>query len=324
MIDMTKSYKKTLKENNAEVFGKYLMYTSSPYWKVMLLGSPNQTLSHATTWSRKGMEIGLLLLADTAKAGEEFMYRLYSDEEARDDKQKKDVVLFRFPVKKKTPYIVVCAGGGYEAVCSHAEGFPTAARFVELGYNVFVLNYRVGGKGVMPKPIDDLARAISFIEENAERFNVEKGCYAVSGFSAGGSLCCLFGSDNYGYSKYNLPKPKALFPVYPVTTSDILYENGEPSKFAKTMCGEKPSKEYIDTFDVISHLDNYPPCYITACKNDDTVPYSQSVRLSEKLNEKGIPNILELGNIGGHGFGEGTGTSVEGWTKRAIEFFESL
>lgn len=323
MIDTNKSIKKTLKENNAECFEKYLMYSKSPLAKMILMATPEQILEGTKTWSKVGMTLGLELIIKAANSGKEFIYRLYSDSECKDDKQKKDVVLFNFPVDKKTPYIVVCAGGAYESVCSLAEAFPVAARLNELGYNVFVLNYRVGGTGVLPKPVDDLAKAVKFIEENAEKFNVEKGVYAVNGFSAGGNLTCLWGSDNYGYSKYGLPKPKALFPVYPVTSTNILHES-EHSKFTTTMCGKNATREYIDSYDVVSHLDNYPPCYIVACKDDDTVPYTQSVLLSEKLSEKGIKNILELGEKGRHGFGEGTGTSVEGWHKRAIEFFESL
>lgn len=323
MINTKKSLKKILRENNAECFEKYLMYPKSFAAKLYLSASPEQIAKGSKVQSVSYLTLGLEKIIEAANSGREFMIRLYSDEECKDDQQKKDVVLFHFPVSKKSPYIVVCAGGGYQAVCSQGEAFPIAARFNELGYNVFALNYRVGGTGVLPKPIDDLARAVSYIEEHADELNVEKGVYAVNGYSAGGNLTCLWGSDNYGYSKYGLPKPKALFPIYPVTGSAILHEKRHKG-FATTMCGKNATYEYIDSFDVRSHLEGFPPCYIVTCKDDETVPYTESTLLAEKLDEKGIRNVLELGDRGNHGFGEGTGSSVEGWYKRAIEFFESV
>lgn len=323
MIDMNKSLKKILKDNNAEEFEKYLMYTPSLMGKMMLSASPETILKGAKTWSREGMNLGLHLIEKTANSNTRCIYPLYFAEECKDDKQKKDVVIMRFPVDKKSPYIVVCAGGGYTAVCSLAEGFPTAARFNELGYNVFLLNYRIGGTGVLLKPLDDLAKAVRFIEDNAEEFNVEKGNYVVCGFSAGGNLTTLWGTENVGYKKYGLPKPKALFPIYPAIGGG-LFEEESRKKFAETMFGKNPSKEIIDKYDAYLHLFNYPPCYIVACEDDDTVPFTQSVALSEKLNELSIKNVLDLGKRGGHGFGEGSGTDAAGWTSRAIEFFESL
>jgi hypothetical protein len=58
--------------------------------------------------------------------------------------------------------LVVCAGGGYMGVCSAVEGYPVAARFNDLGYDVFLLTYRVSEKKIMPKPVDDLAAALKF------------------------------------------------------------------------------------------------------------------------------------------------------------------
>ena len=61
---------------------------------------------------------------------------------------------------------------GNTCVCSLVESFPTAARFNELGYNVFVITYRVLQQELMPMPLDDLAAAIHFIQNNAEQFGL--------------------------------------------------------------------------------------------------------------------------------------------------------
>ena len=51
------------------------------------------------------------------------------------------------------------------------------------GYNAFALIYRPGAQTAC----EDLARAISFIFENAEELEVDTGCYSLWGGSAGGA-----------------------------------------------------------------------------------------------------------------------------------------
>ncbi len=53
------------------------------------------------------------------------------------------------------------------------------------------------------------------------------------------------------------------------------------------------------------------------------VDIQNSKILGAKLEEYGIPYILDIGKTGRHGFGDGRGTSLEGWPERAIRFWES-
>ena len=69
---------------------------------------------------------------------------------------------------------------------------------------------------------------------------------------------------------------------------------------------------------------SYPPSYIVCCEDDNIVPTANSKSLKKRLDLLGILSVLEIGVGGGHGFGEGIGTSVEGWIKRADEFICKL
>ncbi|MBO4837157.1 MAG: hypothetical protein J5564_05630 [Clostridia bacterium] len=46
-----------------------------------------------------------------------------------------------------------------------------------------------------------------------------------------------------------------------------------------------------------------------------------SEKLCEALKQAGIPCRLETGSSGGHGFAEGTGMCMEGWTERAVMWY---
>ena len=46
--------------------------------------------------------------------------------------------------------------------------------------------------------------------------------------------------------------------------------------------------------------------------------------IRERLERNGIPCRLEVGPSGGHGFADGTGMCMAGWTERAVRWYEGL
>ncbi|MDO5445517.1 MAG: alpha/beta hydrolase [Eubacteriales bacterium] len=257
----------------------------------------------------------------------ENVHCVYSEEECEADPAKRDVSVTFIPAKtekKKKDIMILVPGGAYVEVCAVCEGYPVAARLNELGYSAFILNYRVNENGILPKPIDDLAAAVRYIRDHAESFDVEPERYVVCGFSAGGHLITEWGTDNHGYMTYGLPKPAAMFPVYPEVGMDMFAPEYE-EEFRLTMLGDDQSEARKREYSVNEHVsENYPPCYICLCKDDAMVPVENSLSLCRALDQAGVPYRLELDEKGGHGFGDGQGTDAAGWIDRAIEYYESL
>ena len=192
--------------------GKYIIYM--PGFISLLMSQMRINNVESAGWNSESLIYGLQRLEQVTTKGD-CLYRVYTDGECRDDKAKKDVNVIFFPKTEdhgKKPTIIICAGGGYMGVCSAVEGYPVAARFNDLGYNAFLVNYRVSQKKIMPRPIDDLAAAVRFILGRKSQFGLDDE-YVLCGFSAGANLISLFGTDNLGYKKYGLPKPKAMIPV---------------------------------------------------------------------------------------------------------------
>ena len=70
------------------------------------------------------------------------------------------------------------------------------------------------------------------------------------------------------------------------------------------------------------HAEGFPPCAIFVMAGDDLLGHSKLLaRTLEKLQ---IPCRLEIGPEGGHGFADGTGTCIAGWTERAVRWYEGL
>ncbi len=293
-------------------------------------------------WNEDNIAYGLTRLAEISNTYSQYVYRIYPEEEIKLQRNKRDAAVIYFPAKKASklkegsPYIIVIAGGGFKNVCTVLESFPVAAKLNDLGYTAFVFNYRVGGVGVLPRPIDDLAQAIRFINAHEKHFQITGNNYVVCGFSAGGTITALWGTVNHGYKNYQLPKPKALIPVYAGINSNyygnsIMFNDVDPqiSKkkksyfFRKAFGTTNPNK--IAEYNVDEHIDNeYPPCYLCCCKDDPLVSWRNSLILQNKLNDLNIPVEFELGESGGHGYGLGNHVSVKGWVERAMKFIEQL
>lgn len=140
------------------------------------------------------------------------------------------------PAQKRTEdyCIILLAGGAYGAVCTMVESLPVAAKFNELGIDCFCLNYETATpdsfeKGLLPAPLDDLAKSCKLIFET-DKFDYKT--YCVCGFSAGGHIASLWGTNIIGAKKYNLPLPKALLLVYPLITM----ENVKDGPIKRYMC----------------------------------------------------------------------------------------
>lgn len=83
--------------------------------------------------------------------------------------------------------VMVCPGGAF-MFRSPNEGAPVARRLAELGWQSFVVNYRVRPY-TMEEGSLDLARAIRYVRSHAADYGIDSNHIASVGFSAGGILC---------------------------------------------------------------------------------------------------------------------------------------
>lgn len=307
--------------------GKYLMFSCTDNDEMdKEHGGTRLGEIGAMHWDADGTVKGLNNLIRVEKKNRG-MHFVYTEEECKTDRWKREIgFLYLEPEQadENKPFVVLCAGGAYQFVCTMVESAPVGAALNDLGYKVFLVNYRVGGMGVLPKALDDLAANIRYIRSHADEFGINPDNYIVGGFSAGGNLTCTWGMENVGYKKYGIPKPRALFPVYPVTDLLPLLATDESKTFLRFMFGEDFTEETVREYSPVLHVQEYPPCYIVCCRDDSTVDPQNTTALREALEGRNIPNVAEIGERGEHGFGLGTNTDVEGWVERAAAFEQKL
>lgn len=275
------------------------------------------------TWGIESMLKGFRRLQSIVEEGIQTDYEIWSEEDVAAEPDRKDTRLFYFPGDAGKPFVLICAGGAYQVVCSFAEAFPLAARLNELGYNAFVLSYRIMESAHYPKPVDDMAQAIKFIQEHASQFHVAKEHYAVAGFSAGGHLAAEWGTENLGYKNYQLPKPGALFLAYAAIDKSLFMIETFSHHIGKLVLGVNFGPKELDAVNVPEHMGaDYPPFFMWQCKDDPVLSGRDMDLMKEAAEKAGVPYELLTIEKGGHGLGLGLGSPAEGWLEQAVNFWE--
>ena len=260
-----------------------------------------------------------------------YYFKLYDEKERLADTSRENVNFVYLPSDKEgagdKPFILLIPGGGFVNVWSMTEGWPVAAIFNELGYNVFILTYRVSVEASAVKAMEDIASAMKIISSKKDEFGVDPDRYITCGFSAGGYVACLWNTEK-GYRAYGIRKPEAIFPIYPVTSYKLIAAEdwGEDNgmKPVRVMDGVGCSMEEAcnSCFEIPDHVEGFPPTAIFVAGEDELVDPDHSRNLAKALDAAGIPCRLEIGPTGGHGFADGIGMCMEGWPQRAIEWYE--
>ncbi|MBQ8109028.1 MAG: alpha/beta hydrolase [Clostridia bacterium] len=275
-------------------------------------------------------EIGLgIARLYRAADSENWYFPLYSEDECAQNAARRGVSLVWFPSEDPAadarPCILVVPGGGFVNVWNLTEGWPIAEQFNRLGYHAFILTYQVeGGDALLDRNMEDFARALRLIRDNAARFNVNGERYITCGFSAGGYLVCLWNTGR-GYARFGLTKPQAVFPIYPVTSlrEGIRYVSPDDAE-CRRLYGCSIGEALASDFEIPDHVDAFPPAAIFLAAGDELVSPENSRLLAAALERRSIPCRLEIGPTGGHGFADGSGMCMAGWTERAVRWYESL
>lgn len=282
-----------------------------------------------------GIMPSLERICEITEAGKNLVYDVYSEEQIAGLPELNEVKVIHFPGDSDKPFVLVCPGGGYAREWVLVEGYPVAEQLNRMGYTAFILIYRTGQTGLLPKPLDDMAQALAFILKENSRFRVQTDNYAVAGFSAGGHLVTQWGTKENGYLKYGLKKPGALFLGYPGCSTDVFYESLQGSvnpvyyesmkKFLERIGGTDFTKESLRKYSAEYQMDHeYPATYLVHCQDDPVVPVESSYVMKDNLTKHQIRNITRFPERGGHSFGIGNGTGADGWLKEAVSFWEQI
>jgi acetyl esterase/lipase len=214
--------------------------------------------------------------------------------------------------------VIIFPGGGYHINAIKHEGLDIAKKLNEWGVTAFVLKYRIPDDATMINkeigPLQDAQQAISFVRQNASKWNIDPGKIGIMGFSAGGHLASTAATHfkNPVIENTNVSvRPDFLVLGYPVISfSDSIGHTGSRDN----LLGKTPSREkileYSNELQVTSET---PPSFIIHAGDDKGVLPANSIAFYQSLLKHDVPAELHIYERGGHGFGMNNPTSEEKW-----------
>lgn len=230
------------------------------------------------------------------------------------ERQKLDLYL---PEKtdQPLPLIIWIHGGGWQN--GSKDGCPPLRNgYVERGYAVASLGYRLSSHAIFPAQIEDCKAAIRWLRAHAREYSLDSERFGVWGSSAGGHLVALVGTSGeakefeVGSNLDQSSKVQAVCDFYGPTdftafVSTPGYErHATPdSPEAKLLGGAvKDNPEKAAKVNPITYVNaDDPPFLIVHGDKDPTVPINQSELLFAALKKTGVSAHFHTIHGAGHG-----------------------
>lgn len=238
------------------------------------------------------------------------------------------------------PVIVWIHGGALMA--GSRKNLPEVQKkfYLEAGYSIASIDYRLAPETKLPNIIEDLRDAVQWVQRNgAKKLHVDSTRIFVIGHSAGGYLALMTGYvlptppraivSFYGYGDIRgdwYSKPDSFYLTHPrvpeerarqligdstITSSsfetrgDIYLYSRQNGKWPLMVGGHDPEKEaswFYQYCPLKNIRRNYPPVLLLHGDKDTDVPYEQSVLMDKELSAKKIKHKLFTMKDGQHGF----------------------
>jgi acetyl esterase/lipase len=216
--------------------------------------------------------------------------------------------------------VIVLPGGAYVHLASILEGREVADWFTARGFTAFVLRYRMSQKYLLPVPLIDARRALQTVRARARDYHISPDRIVVVGFSAGGHLAGLSGTQ------FVAGKPDAEDPIERVSSKPDFLVLGYP--WLGAISPDTSHLTYCKVVDVMDRCEELrkayspslfvtketPPSFIYHTTDDATVPVEQALSFYEAELKAGVPVEMHIFETGKHGSGLGKGEpSLDQW-----------
>jgi acetyl esterase/lipase len=213
--------------------------------------------------------------------------------------------------------VIIFPGGAYRGLAADLEGREVADWFAARGFRAFILSYRLTSHGyVLPVPLLDARRAIQTVRARAADYHIQPTRIVVIGFSAGGHLAALAGTQ------FVPGDPDADDPIARASSRPDFLVLGYPWLDAITT--DTTYLSYCKIFNLMDTCDalrarynpvqfvskDTPPTFIYQTFTDKTVSPGATVEFYQALLKAGVTSEMHVFANGAHGSGLGKGDAA--------------
>ena len=210
--------------------------------------------------------------------------------------------------------VIVLPGGAYRGLAGDLEGREVADWFAVRGFRAFILSYRLSSHGyVLPVPLLDARRAVQLVRARARDYQVDPNRIVMIGFSAGGHLAALAGTQ------FVQGNPDAEDPLDRVSSRPDFLVLGYA--WLGAISSDTSHLSYCKIFNLMDKCEELrtaytpelfvtkdtPPTFMYHTFTDQTVPIQQALGFYNALVKAGVTSEMHVFANGPHGTGLGKG-----------------
>ncbi|MBX3423194.1 MAG: alpha/beta hydrolase [Pirellulaceae bacterium] len=210
--------------------------------------------------------------------------------------------------------LLFMVSGGWFSIWAPPEQLAKTylAPLLDQGYTVFAVRHGSSPKYVVPEIVVDVKSALKHISERAGDYGVDKSRLGVFGFSAGGHLSLILGTQtNDQGDAESAPRVAAVVAVFPPTDltpyvdSHSLRERFPALKFDIQQAADVSPAKHVTSDDA--------PTLLVHGDKDELVPISHSHQIVAEFEKSNVKHQLITIEGAAHGFdAEGNKRMIDG------------
>jgi acetyl esterase/lipase len=207
---------------------------------------------------------------------------------SKDPSQTLDLYRPKGKEEDSLPLFVYVHGGGWRSGSKSNKLISTyGALFIKHGIAVASIDYRLTSSNPYPDQNNDVACALTYLNEHADSLKINTDKSVFFGESAGGQLAA-FAALNIPYKNYDYEAPIGVIDLYGVSDFSKIVEGTHPDFNARRYLGSKYNQVATPASPTAYVTKKAPQFLFLHGTSDRIVPISQSKGLYDLLVKSGI------------------------------------
>jgi acetyl esterase/lipase len=213
---------------------------------------------------------------------------------------------------ERRPAVLQIHGGGWVIGDKREQGIPLLGHLVANGWVGFNANYRLSPAATWPDHLVDLKRAVAWIREHADEYDVDPDFIAVTGGSAGGHLTAMVAltandpryQPGFEQADTRVQAAVPFYGVYDFTDRQKVWHEDLHRLFLepiviKAFLDDEPEK-FADA-SPLDHLNpDAPPFFVLHGDKDTLAPVEDARLFVERLRETSHAPVIYAELHGAH------------------------
>jgi acetyl esterase/lipase len=210
-----------------------------------------------------------------------------------------DILHPKDPSPGKRPGVLLIHGGGWTGGVKEDRMEYAAAKYLEKGFVVANVEYRLAKVAKAPAAVEDVLRAANWFRDNAKKYNVDPNRIVATGDSAGGHLALMVGMTPKSAKLGPPAKVAAVVNFYGITDVEDQLAGPNRRDYAVSWMTEDPGLgQRVSPITYVRK--GLPPILTIHGDADETVPYEHATRLTKALLDAGAEATLHTVAGEGH------------------------